>query len=59
MPLSMQSVEGVNWVGQGGHVIHYPISAGRMVGFTGIVETDEWRASRGPQRARHKSAWIA
>ena len=43
LPRSMQGVEGVNWVGPGGHVIHYPISAGRMVGFTGIVETDEWQ----------------
>lgn len=42
LPASMQGTEGVNWVGPGGHVIHYPISAGRLVGFTGIVEREGW-----------------
>lgn len=42
LPASMQGPEGVNWVGPGGHVIHYPVSAGRLVGFTGIVERDGW-----------------
>lgn len=42
LPASMQGKEGVNWVGPGGHVIHYPISAGRLVGFTGIVEKEGW-----------------
>lgn len=32
----------MNWVGPGAHVIHYPIHAGKMVGFTGIVEKQGW-----------------
>ena len=42
LPASMQGPEGVNWVGPGGHFIHYPISAGALVGFTGVVEKQGW-----------------
>ena len=42
LPKSMQGTAGVNWVGPGRHVIHYPVHAGRMVGFTGIVEKEGW-----------------
>lgn len=42
LPRSMQGTAGVNWVGPGAHVIHYPIHAGKLVGFTGIVEKQGW-----------------
>ncbi len=42
LPASMQGPEGVNWVGPGAHVVHYPVHAGRLVSFTGIVEKDGW-----------------
>jgi salicylate hydroxylase len=42
LPASMQGAAGVNWVGPGAHVIHYPIHAGKLVGFTGIVEKQQW-----------------
>lgn len=42
LPRSMQGTEGVNWVGPGAHVIHYPVHAGKLVGFTGIVEKQGW-----------------
>lgn len=42
LPKSMQGTSGVNWVGPGAHVIHYPIHAGKLVGFTGIVEKQGW-----------------
>lgn len=42
LPASMQGPSGVNWVGPGAHVIHYPVNAGRLVSFTGIVEKDGW-----------------
>lgn len=43
LPRSMRGNAGVNWVGPGAHVIHYPIHAGELVGFTGIVAKDGWR----------------
>lgn len=42
LPASMQGDSGVNWVGPGAHVIHYPVHAGQLVSFTGIVEKDSW-----------------
>jgi salicylate hydroxylase len=42
LPASMQGPAGVNWVGPGRHVIHYPVHGGELVSFTGIVETQSW-----------------
>ena len=42
LPRSMQGNSGVNWVGPGAHVIHYPVHAGEFVSFTGIVEKSGW-----------------
>lgn len=42
LPQSMQGPEGVNWMGPGAHIVHYPINAGRLVSFTGIVEKEGW-----------------
>jgi salicylate hydroxylase len=42
LPKSMQGPEGVNWIGPGGHIVHYPVNAGRLVSFTGIVEKEGW-----------------
>jgi salicylate hydroxylase len=33
---------GTNWVGPGGHVITYPIRAGKLLNFVGLVENAEW-----------------
>lgn len=42
LPASMQSQAGINWVGPGAHIVHYPVNAGRLVSFTGIVEKEGW-----------------
>jgi salicylate hydroxylase len=42
LPASMQGPEGVNWVGPGAHVVHYPVHGGELVSFTGIVEKQGW-----------------
>jgi len=33
---------GVNWIGPGGHVIHYPIRRGELINFTSVVERRDW-----------------
>ena len=35
---------GTNWVGPGGHVVHYPLRRGELMNFVGIVERSDWRA---------------
>jgi salicylate hydroxylase len=34
---------GVNWVGPGRHVVHYPLRAGRLMNFVGALERRDWR----------------
>ncbi|MGH6707865.1 MAG: FAD-dependent monooxygenase [Bradyrhizobium sp.] len=33
---------GTNWIGPGGHVIHYPLRRGELLNFVGIVERSDW-----------------
>jgi salicylate hydroxylase len=34
---------GTNWMGPGGHVVHYFLRRGELVNFVGIRERDDWR----------------
>ena len=38
----MRNPVGTNWIGPGGHVIHYPIRRGLM-NFTSVVENRDWK----------------
>jgi len=31
-----------NWIGPGGHVIHYPIRRGELMNFTSVIERQDW-----------------
>ena len=31
-----------NWMGPGRHFVHYPVSAGNMLNFVGLLEQDSW-----------------
>jgi len=45
---------GTNWVGPGRHVIQYPLRAGKLMNFVGIVETDRWIEESWTQRGTHE-----
>ncbi|MDX9969408.1 MAG: FAD-dependent monooxygenase, partial [Hydrogenophaga sp.] len=32
----------VNWVGPGGHLVHYPVQGGRIMNFVGTLEGNTW-----------------
>jgi salicylate hydroxylase len=34
---------GTNWVGPGGHVVHYPVRGGELLNLVGLLERDDWR----------------
>ena len=34
---------GTNWVGPGGHVVHYPLRGGKVMNFVGALERSDWR----------------
>lgn len=46
----LQRPVGINWVGPGRHVVHYPVRRGELVNFVGIVERDDWQEESWNQR---------
>jgi salicylate hydroxylase len=34
---------GTNWVGPGGHIVHYPVQGGKLLNVVGLMERDDWR----------------
>lgn len=43
LPRHMARMVGVNWIGPGGHVVHYPLRAGKLMNFVGALERRDWR----------------
>jgi len=43
VPASVKMDVGSNWVGPGGHVVHYPVRGGALLNFVGLLERDDWR----------------
>jgi salicylate hydroxylase len=43
LPASIARDVGTNWVGPGGHVVHYPIRGGTVMNFVGLRERDDWQ----------------
>ncbi len=42
LPERLHRKVGTNWVGPGGHVVHYALNAGRLMNFVGIKERSDW-----------------
>lgn len=43
LPPHLVKPVGTNWIGPGGHVIHYPIRNGELVNFTSVIERRDWQ----------------
>jgi salicylate hydroxylase len=43
LPPQISRTIGTNWIGAGGHVVHYPVRAGEMLNFVAILERDDWK----------------
>jgi salicylate hydroxylase len=43
LPAHMARRVGSNWVGPGGHIVHYPLRAGRLMNFVGALERSDWQ----------------
>ena len=43
IPAQVSRTCGTNWVGPGGHVVHYPLRRGELMNFVGILERDDWQ----------------
>lgn len=54
LPQALRRPVGTNWVGPGAHVIHYPLHAGTLMNFVGIVEKNDWRIESWTQKGTHE-----
>jgi 2-polyprenyl-6-methoxyphenol hydroxylase-like FAD-dependent oxidoreductase len=43
LPRHMARMVGANWIGPGGHIVHYPLRAGRLMNFVGALERSDWQ----------------
>ncbi len=43
LPAHLQQMQGVNWLGPHGHVLHYPVRRGELMNFISFVERDDWQ----------------
>jgi len=43
VPAGIKMDVGTNWVGPGGHVVHYPVRGGELLNLVGLLERDDWR----------------
>lgn len=42
LPKHMAGGVGSNWIGPGGHIVHYPLRAGTLMNFVGVQERADW-----------------
>jgi salicylate hydroxylase len=50
LPERLRRPVGTNWVGPGGHVVHYPVRKGTLLNFVGTTERDDWRVESWTER---------
>ncbi len=43
VPSHISRDKATNWIGVGGHVVHYPLRAGTLMNFVGVQERSDWR----------------
>ena len=43
VPASISRTIGTNWVGPGGHVVHYPLRGGSLLNIVALQERDDWK----------------
>jgi salicylate hydroxylase len=43
VPPHISRDKATNWIGVGGHVVHYPLRAGKLMNFVGIQERSDWQ----------------
>jgi salicylate hydroxylase len=43
LPPHLAQMQGTNWLGPKGHVLHYPVRRGEIMNFITFIERDDWR----------------
>jgi salicylate hydroxylase len=50
LPAHLARPVGTNWIGPGRHVVQYPVKAGKLLNFVGIVERQGWQVESWTER---------
>ena len=53
LPRHLARIVGTNWLGPGGHVVHYPLHGGAVMNFVGVVERDDWQVESWSVQGTH------
>ena len=53
LPPHMRRMVGSNWVGPGGHVVHYPVHRGEYMNMNGIIEIEGWQEESWSAKGTH------
>jgi salicylate hydroxylase len=56
LPERLRRPVGTNWVGPGGHVVHYPVRSGTLFNFVGMVERGDWLVESWTERGSTEEA---
>jgi salicylate hydroxylase len=59
LPARMRQRIGNNWVGPGGHVVHYPVHRGELMNMNGTIEVDGWPEESWSARGTHRECHAA
>lgn len=54
VPTGIKMDVGTNWVGPGGHVVHYPVRGGALLNLVGLLERDDWRVESWTVQGTHE-----
>jgi salicylate hydroxylase len=50
LPEHLRRPVGVNWIGPGGHIVHYLLRRGELFNFVAVVERDDWTVESWTER---------
>ena len=53
LPAHMRERVGNNWVGPGGHVVHYPVHRGEYMNMNGTIEVEGWQEESWSAKGTH------
>ena len=56
LPERLRRQVGTNWVGPGGHVVHYPLRSGALMNFVGTAERSDWQVESWTERGTTEEA---
>jgi salicylate hydroxylase len=54
LPEHIMRPVGTNWIGPGGHIVHYPLRRGEIFNFVAVVERDDWQVESWTERGSNE-----